>query len=227
MNYVRLLKEKSQNYLKNAREDNSWMDKDWSTKHALENFCFQEWKTVREDTRAQFNWKKELTKYVLQTITDTHSQQTIYKIMGNIKYNFIMDLVDIWVESNAKQEGSNMYDGISMKLSEDGNLSSEKGNLKKISFTAAEFKKIQEDKELVKQGRSFTMKDIKGMRRKALYRRLVLDKQPNKDPAIIRDKSQNLKQVLFFGEKLLHILPESLHETDVDGNFDSSPFCLG
>ena len=144
-----------------------------------------------------------------------------------MKYNFIMDLVDIWVEFNAKQEGSNMYDGISMKLSEDGNLSSEKGNLKKISFTAAEFKKIQEDKELVKQGRSFRMKDIKGMRRKALYRRLVLDKQPNKDPAIIRDKSQNLKQVLFFGEKLLHILPESLHETDVDGNFDSSPFYLG
>ena len=84
-----------------------------------------------------------------------------------------------------------------------------------------------EDKELVKQGRSFTMKDIKGMRRKALYRRLVLDKQPKQDFDIIRDKSENLKQVLFFGEKLLQILPESLHETGVDGNFDSSPFCLG
>ena len=207
MNYVRLLKEKSQNYLKNAREDNSWINKDWSTKHALENFCFQEWKTVREDTRAQFNWKKELTKYVLQTITDTHSQQTIYKIMGNIKYNFIMDLVDIWYKYTVDA----------------GNTSV----LKKISLSAAEFKKIEQDKELVKQGRSFTMKDVTGMRRKALYRRLVLDKQPKQDFDIIRDKSANPKQVLFFGEKLLHILPESLHETDVDGNFDSSPFYLG
>lgn len=207
MNYVRLLKEKSQNYLKNAREDNSWINKDWSTKHALENFCFQEWKTVREDTRAQFNWKKELTKYVLQTITDTHSQQTIYKIMGNIKYNFIMDLVDIWYKYTVDA----------------GNTSI----LKKISLSAAEFKKIEQDKELVKQGRSFTMKDVTGMRRKALYRRLVLDKQPKQDFDIIRDNSKNLKQVLFFGEKLLHILPESLHETGVDGNFDSSPFCLG
>jgi len=207
MNYVRLLKEKSQNYLKVAREDKSWMVKDWSTKHALENFCFQEWKTVREDTRAQFNWKKELTKYVLQTITDQHSQQTIYKIMGNIKYNFILDLVDIWYKYTVDA----------------GNTSI----LKKISLSAAEFKKIEEDKELVKQGRSFTMKDLTGMRRKALYRRLVLDKQPKQDFDIIRDKSENLKQVLFFGEKLLHILPESLHETDVDGNFDSSPFYLG
>lgn len=207
MNYVRLLKEKSQNYLKVAREDKSWMVKDWSTKHTLENFCFQEWKTVREDTRAQFNWKKELTKYVLQTITDTHSQQTIYKIIGNIKYNFILDLVDIWYKYTVDA----------------GNTSV----LKKISLSAAEFKKIEEDKELVKQGRSFTMKDVTGMRRKALYRRLVLDKQPKQDFDIIRDKSENLKQVLFFGEKLLHILPESLHETDVDGNFDSSPFYLG
>lgn len=207
MNYVRLLKEKSQNYLKVAREDKSWMVKDWSTKHTLENFCFQEWKTVREDTRAQFNWKKELTKYVLQTITDTHSQQTIYKIIGNIKYNFILDLVDIWYKYTVDA----------------GNTSI----LKKISLSAAEFKKIEEDKELVKQGRSFTMKDVTGMRRKALYRRLVLDKQPKQDFDIIRDKSENLKQVLFFGEKLLHILPESLHETDVDGNFDSSPFYLG
>ena len=207
MNYVRLLKEKSQNYLKVAREDKSWMVKDWSTKHTLENFCFQEWKTVREDTRAQFNWKKELTKYVLQTITDQHSQQTIYKIMGNIKYNFILDLVDIWYKYTVDA----------------GNTSI----LKKISLSAAEFKKIEEDKELVKQGRSFTMKDVTGMRRKALYRRLVLDKQPKQDFDIIRDKSENLKQVLFFGEKLLHILPESLHETDVDGNFDSSPFYLG
>jgi len=207
MNYVRLLKEKSQNYLKVAREDKSWMVKDWSTKHTLENFCFQEWKTVREDTRAQFNWKKELTKYVLQTITDQHSQQTIYKIMGNIKYNFILDLVDIWYKYTVDA----------------GNTSI----LKKISLSAAEFKKIEEDKELVKQGRSFTMKDLTGMRRKALYRRLVLDKQPKQDFDIIRDKSENLKQVLFFGEKLLHILPESLHETDVDGNFDSSPFYLG
>ena len=207
MNYVRLLKEKSQNYLKVAREDKSWMVKDWSTKHALENFCFQEWKTVREDTRAQFNWKKELTKYVLQTITDQHSQQTIYKIIGNIKYNFILDLVDIWYKYTVDA----------------GNTSI----LKKISLSAAEFKKIEEDKELVKQGRSFTMKDLTGMRRKALYRRLVLDKQPKQDFDIIRDKSENLKQVLFFGEKLLHILPESLHETDVDGNFDSSPFYLG
>ena len=207
MNYVRLLKEKSQNYLKNAREDNSWMNKDWSTKHALENFCFQEWKTVREDTRAQFKWKKELTKYVLQTITDTHSQQTIYKIMGNIKYNFIMDLVDIWYKYTVDAGNTNV--------------------LKKISLSAAEFKKINEDKELVQQGRSFTMKEVTGMRRKALYRRLVLDKQPKQDFDIIRDKSENLKQVLFFGEKLLHILPESLHETDVDGNFDSSPFYLG
>ena len=207
MNYVRLLKEKSQNYLKIAREDDSWMVKDWSTKHTLENFCFQEWKTVREDTRAQFSWKKELTKYVLQTITDQHSQQTIYKIMGNIKYNFILDLVDIWYKYTVDA----------------GNTSV----LKKISLSAAEFKKIEEDKELVKQGRSFTMKDITGMRRKALYRRLVLDKQPKQDFDIIRDKSENLKQVLFFGEKLLHILPESLHETDVDGNFDSSPFYLG
>ena len=207
MNYVRLLKEKSQNYLKNAREDNSWMNKDWSTKHALENFCFQEWKTVREDTRAQFKWKKELTKYVLQTITDTHSQQSIYKIMGHIKYNFIMDLVDIWYKY----------------IVDAGNTSV----LKKISLTAAEFKKINEDKELVQQGRSFTMKEVTGMRRKALYRRLVLDKQPKQDFDIIRDNSKNLKQVLFFGEKLLHILPESLHETGVDGNFDSSPFYLG
>ena len=207
MNYVRLLKEKSQNYLKVAREDKSWMVKDWYTKHSLENFCFQEWKTVREDTRAQFKWKKELTKYVLQTITDTHSQQTIYKIIGNIKYNFILDLVDIWYKYTVDA----------------GNTSI----LKKISLSAAEFKKIEEDKELVKQGRSFTMKDVTGMRRKALYRRLVLDKQPKQDFDIIRDKSENLKQVLFFGEKLLHILPESLHETDVDGNFDSSPFYLG
>ena len=207
MNYVRLLKEKSQNYLKIAREDNSWMVKDWSTKHTLENFCFQEWKTVREDTRAQFSWKKELTKYVLQTITDQHSQQTIYKIIGNIKYNFILDLVDIWYKYTVDA----------------GNTSV----LKKISLSAAEFKKIEEDKELVKQGRSFTMKDVTGMRRKALYRRLVLDKQPKQDFDIIRDKSANLKQVLFFGEKLLHILPESLHETDVDGNFDSNPFYLG
>ena len=207
MNYVRLLKEKSQNYLKIAREDDSWMVKDWSTKHTLENFCFQEWKTVREDTRTQFSWKKELTKYVLQTITDQHSQQTIYKIMGNIKYNFILDLVDIWYKYTVDA----------------GNTSV----LKKISLSAAEFKKIEEDKELVKQGRSFTMKDVTGMRRKALYRRLVLDKQPKQDFDIIRDNSKNLKQVLFFGEELLHILPESLHETDVDGNFDSNPFYLG
>ena len=207
MNYVRSLKQQSQNYLKHAQKDNSWMNRDWSTKHALENFCFQEWKTVREDTRAQFNWKKELTKYVLQTITDTHSQQTIYKIMGNIKYNFIMDLVDIWYKYTVDAGNTSVF--------------------KKISLSAAEFKKINEDKELVKQGRSFTMKEVTGMRRKALYRRLVLDKQPKQDFDIIRDKSENLNQVLFFGEKLLQILPESLHETGVDGNFDSSPFYLG
>ena len=106
MNYVRSLKQQSQNYLKHAQEDNSWMNRDWSTKHTLENFCFQEWKTVREDTRAQFKWKNELTKYVLQTITDTHSQQSIYKIMGHIKYNFIMDLVDISEQQATGLRGS-------------------------------------------------------------------------------------------------------------------------